>query len=58
LNFASAESRLFMIEEREPVAKVKPITPVSMIKVANAFSTLESGEMSPKPTVVIVVIVK
>lgn len=58
MNFASAESRLFMMEERDPVAKVKPMTPVSMITVAKAFSTLESGEISPKPTVVIVVIVK
>lgn len=46
-----------MMEEREPVAKEKPITPVIMRIQAMILSVVFTAEMSPYPTVVIVVTV-
>jgi len=43
-----------MIEAREPLAKEKAITPISIRKLQKTLSRLFVPEMSPYPTVVIV----
>ena len=55
---AFAESRLARIDDKEPVAKEKEMTPQSIIMTRSNFSELVSAVISPKPTVVIVVTVK
>ena len=47
-----------MIEESVPVAKEKAITPKSMVTIPRILSPDSVAEMSPYPTVVIVVTVK
>ena len=56
--FAFEESRLERIELKEPVAKEKEITPIIMRQMHIIRSVPVPPEMSPKPTVVIVVTVK
>jgi len=46
------------MEAREPLAKVKEITPMTIIKEQKTHSTEFLPETSPYPTVVIVVIVQ
>ena len=46
------------IELRVPVAKEKEITPITISAMHMIFSKIVPPDMSPKPTVVIVVIVK
>jgi hypothetical protein len=46
------------MEEREPVAKEKALTPMSMIMIEMPRSRVFSPLISPYPTVVIVVKVK
>ena len=46
------------IEDKEPVAKEKAITPMIMITIQKIFSISLLPEISPYPTVVIVVTVK
>jgi hypothetical protein len=47
-----------MMEARVPLANEKAMTPITMIKMQNTFSTLVLPLISPYPTVVIVVTVK
>jgi len=47
-----------MIEDRDPVAKEKDITPIIIIIIDNPLSRTFSACKSPYPTVVIVAIVK
>ena len=46
-----------MIDAREPLKKENVITPISMIRIQKIFSRGDTPEMSPYPTVVIVVTV-
>ena len=57
-NFALELSRLDRMELRVPVAKEKDMTPMTMRIKHIICSVVVPPDMSPKPTVVIVVIVK
>ena len=46
------------IELRVPVEKEKDMTPITIMPMHIIFSEIVPPDMSPKPTVVIVVIVK
>ena len=56
--FAFEESRLERIELKEPVANEKEITPMIMRQMQIMRSVPVPPDMSPKPTVVMVVTVK
>ena len=58
LSFADVWSRLDNMELRVPVAKEKAMTPITMSTRQMIFSCVVPPEMSPNPTVVIVVTVK
>ena len=58
LSFALELSRLESIELNVPVANEKAITPMTIRVMQIIFSEIEPPEMSPYPTVVMVVIVK
>jgi hypothetical protein len=49
---------LAIIEESEPVAKENEITPIIINRIHRSFSVELMAEMSPYPTVNIVVVVK
>jgi hypothetical protein len=46
------------MEDREPVAKEKDITPIIMRMMQRIFSDILTADISPYPTVKIVVVVK
>lgn len=58
LSCCSFESMVAMTDESAPVVKEKDITPMSMRQMQNHFSFELIGEMSPYPTVTMVVTVK
>ena len=58
LSFSFVLSKFDKIELSVPVAKENEMTPISMRKRQTICSEIVPPEMSPKPTVVIVVRVK
>ena len=55
---ATFESEFWMIDERAPVENEKAMTPSNIVMMPNILSVDSVAEMSPYPTVVIVVTVK
>jgi hypothetical protein len=52
------ESKLDKTEERDPEIKVNTTTPITIITMQNNLSVVVAADMSPYPTVVMVVTVK